>query len=294
MPIKEALFYRRIGDKKVKCELCPHLCAIAEGRRGICGVRENKDGILYSLVYGKIISSAVDPIEKKPLLHFLPGSFSYSIATAGCNLRCAFCQNREISQMPREQKIILGEDRRPEEIVEAALKHDCRSISYTYTEPTIFFEFAYDTARLARSKGLKNIFVTNGFINPAPLKEIAPYLDAANVDLKSFKDEYYRKICGARLEPVLDTLRLMKKLDIWIEITTLIIPELNDSTEELKEIASFIKNELGAGVPWHVSAFHPCYKMLDRPPTPKETIIRARDIGLKAGLKFVHPGNIIL
>jgi pyruvate formate lyase activating enzyme len=290
--MKEALFYKKAGDQKVKCELCPHFCNIAEGKVGVCGVRKNQAGTLYSLVYGKVVSSHVDPIEKKPLFHFLPGSYAYSISTAGCNFRCDFCQNWEISQMPRDQHVILGEDTTPEEVVAAALENDCRSISYTYTEPTIYFEFAYDCAKLAHEKGLKNNFVTNGYMNPPVVEMIAPYLDAANVDLKSFREEYYRKICGGKLQPVLETIKLMRKLKIWIELTTLIIPGLNDSNEELTEIANFIKNELGNDVPWHVSAFHPTYKMLDRPRTPAETLIRAREIGFKAGLKYVYAGNI--
>jgi len=265
---------------------------IAEGKRGICGVRENQGGKLYSLVYGKVISSAVDPIEKKPLFHFLPGSRSYSIATVGCNLRCDFCQNWQISQVGKG--LVAGEETSPEEIVAAALDSKCQSISYTYTEPTIYFEFAYDCAKLARAKGLKNIFVTNGFTTAAPIEMIAPYLDAANVDLKSFRDDYYRKYCGARLEPVLAAIKLYRKLNIWLELTTLIIPGLNDSDQELNEIAEWIKKELGAAVPWHVSAFRPTYKMLDRPPTPAETLVRAREIGLKAGLKYVYAGNLPL
>lgn len=290
--MKEAFFYHKLDDLKVHCELCPHNCQINDGKTGICGVRENQKGVLYSLVYGKVVSSHVDPIEKKPLFHFLPGSYSYSIATAGCNLRCDFCQNWEISQMPREQHVIPGENMTPEEVVQAALENDCASISYTYTEPTIYFEFAYDCAKLAKEKGLKNIFVTNGFMSLPVVEMIAPCLNAANVDLKSFRDEYYRKICGGRLQPVLEAIKLVKKLNIWVELTTLVIPGLNDSNEELSDIANFIKSELGEDVPWHVSAFHPTYKMLDRPRTPAETLIRAREIGIKAGLKYVYCGNI--
>ena len=292
--MKEALFYKKLEEQKVKCELCPHNCLIGDGKRGVCGVRENQGGTLYSLVYGKVVSSHVDPIEKKPLFHFLPGSYSYSISTVGCNFRCDFCQNWEISQMPRDQHVIVGEDQTPEKVIKAALDNDCQSISYTYTEPTIYFEFAYDCAKLAKEKGLKNNFVTNGYMNLPVVEMIAPYLDAANVDLKSFREDYYRKICGGELQPVLEAIKLMKKLKIWIELTTLVIPGLNDSSEELTDIASFIKNEVGDDVPWHVSAFHPMYKMLDRPRTPVETLVKARDIGLKAGLKYVYVGNIPL
>jgi pyruvate formate lyase activating enzyme len=291
--VKEALFYQKLEGQKVKCELCPHNCLIVEGRRGVCGVRENQEGKLLSLVYGKIIAAHVDPIEKKPLFHFLPGSRAYSIATVGCNFRCLFCQNYDISQMPKEERMeILGEEISPEEVVASAIENQCQSISYTYTEPTIFFEFAYDCAKRAVERGLKNNFITNGYINPEPLKMISPYLHGANVDLKSFREEFYRKICGARLAPVLKSLKLMVELKIWLEVTTLLIPELNDSNEEITEIADFIKNELGEQVPWHVSAFYPTYKMTDRPRTPAETLIRAREIGLKAGLKYVFVGNI--
>lgn len=290
--MKEALFYHKLPSSKVKCELCPHYCLISAGRRGICGVRENRGGILCSLVYGKIIASHVDPIEKKPLFHFLPGSASYSIATEGCNLRCSFCQNWEISQLPRERKEIMGEETSPETIVAEALRHSCQSISYTYTEPTIFFEYALDCAKIAQKKGLKNIFVTNGYISKPAIEMLSPHLDAANIDLKSFRENYYKKECGAHLAPILETHKLMRKLNIWIETTTLIIPGLNDSDEELSAIAAFIKKELGEDVPWHVSAFRPLYKMLDRPATPAETLVRAREIGLKLGLKYVYAGNL--
>lgn len=290
--MKEAFFYHKLPASRVKCELCPHFCLISPGRRGICGVRENQGGVLYSLVYGKVIASHVDPIEKKPLFHFLPGSASYSIATEGCNLRCDFCQNWEISQLPRERKEIMGEEISPQTVIAEALRHSCQSISYTYTEPTIFFEYALDCAKIAKQKGLKNVFVTNGFTSGPVVEKIAPYLDAANIDLKSFREEYYHKICGAHLDPVLETHKLMRKLKIWIETTTLVIPGINDSEEELAAIAGFIKNELGEDVPWHVSAFRPAYKMLDRPATPAETLVRAREIGLQQGLKYVYAGNL--
>jgi len=251
-------------------------------KRGICAVRENRSETLYSLVYGKAVARAVDPIEKKPLFHFLPGSRAYSIATAGCNFRCGNCQNFEISQMPKDRKIILGQDVSPEEIVMAAKRNNCESIAYTYTEPTIFFEYAYDTAKLARKEGIKNVFVTNGYITEEALVEIKPYLDAANIDLKSFSDDFYRKNCGARLKPVLDSIKLHKSFGIWIEITTLIIPTLNDSEEELRKIAEFIK-EVGEETPWHISQFYPTYEFIDLPRTPVATLRRAREIGLEVG-----------
>jgi pyruvate formate lyase activating enzyme len=245
-----------------------------------------------SLVYDRIIARNIDPIEKKPLFHFLPGSLSYSVATPGCNFRCKHCQNADISQLPQDRGgMVPGEPVSPAEIVEAALRHHCASISYTYTEPTIFFELAYDTAKLARKAGLKNVFVTNGYITSDALREISPFLDAANIDLKGFTDDFYKKICGARLQPVLDSIHLYKELGIWIEITTLVIPGHNDSENELRQIARFIRS-VGEGVPWHVSRFHPTYKLIDQPRTPLETLKRARQIGIDEGLRYVYEGNI--
>jgi pyruvate formate lyase activating enzyme len=290
--MKEAMFYEKLDNNLVNCNLCSHRCRkIAESKRGICGVRENIDGTLYSLVYGKAVARSVDPIEKKPLFNFLPGSRAYSIATVGCNFRCDNCQNYDISQLPSVRSTIVGEDVPPEEVVLAAKLSNCESIAYTYTEPTIFFEYALDIAKIARNEGIKNVFVTNGYITPEALKEIGPYLDAANIDLKSFSDEFYRKNCGARLEPVLDSIRLYKSLGIWIELTTLIIPALNDSEEELRKIAEFIK-EVGAEIPWHITQFHPTYKLIDKPVTPVTTLRRARQIGLEAGLRYVYEGNV--
>ncbi|MEM3587263.1 MAG: AmmeMemoRadiSam system radical SAM enzyme [Candidatus Jordarchaeaceae archaeon] len=289
--MKEAMFYKKLDDNKVQCHLCRHECVIADGKTGICGVRENREGKLYSLVYGKVISINVDPVEKKPLYNFLPGTDTYSFACPGCNFRCEHCQNYEISQMPREGQKIIGEELTPREIVSDALAMGCKSISYTYTEPTIFFEYAYEIAKLAKREGLKNIFVTNGYINEEPLRTIAPYLDAANIDLKGFTEEFYRKICGARLEPVLESIKLHKELGIWIEITTLIIPDLNDSEKELRQIAQFIKS-VGEEIPWHVTAFYPAYKLTRKPPTPVETLRKARKIGLEEGLRYVYEGNI--
>ncbi|RJP60838.1 MAG: AmmeMemoRadiSam system radical SAM enzyme, partial [Deltaproteobacteria bacterium] len=264
--MKEAMLYDKSGDGKVKCSLCNHRCTIAPLKRGVCGVRENREGILYSMVYNKAISRNIDPIEKKPIFHFFPGSESFSIATAGCNFKCLHCQNSDISQMPKDQDWIPGRDFEPKEIVSQALQHKCKSISYTYTEPTIFFEYAYDTAELAHKKGIKNVFVTNGYMTKEALHTIRPYLDAANVDLKSFSDDFYKEICGAKLNFVLDSIRTLKEIGVWIEITTLIIPTINDGEEELERIAEFIR-EVGEEIPWHVSAFHPTYKLVDRPRT---------------------------
>jgi pyruvate formate lyase activating enzyme len=288
---KEAMFYEKLKDKQVQCHLCSHHCVIKEGKRGICGVRENVDGTLHSLVYGRLISAAVDPIEKKPLFHFLPGSQAYSVATVGCNFRCLNCQNYEISQMPKPDKLILGNEVSPKQIVDAAKRYRCESIAYTYTEPTIFYEYAYDTAKLASKQGIKNVFVTNGYIAEEPLKTIAPYLDAANVDLKSFSDEFHRKVCGARLKPVLDAIKLYRELGIWIEITTLVITGMNDSEQEFRNIAQFIK-DIDNGIPWHVSRFFPHFRLMSTPPTPVETLNMARKIGLDAGLKHVYQGNL--
>lgn len=289
--MKEAYLYDRLENEKVRCLLCNHNCVITEGKTGICGVRENRSGILVSLVYGKVIASHCDPIEKKPLFHFLPGSRSYSIATVGCNFRCFFCQNADISQMPSDHNRIMGQDMTPEEIVEDALNTRSASISYTYTEPTIYYELAVDTARLASFKGLKNVFVSNGYMTEQCLEDMSPDLHAANVDLKAFTDEFYKEQCGAKLEPVLRTLETMKRLGIWLEVTTLLIPGLNDSKEELKEISRFLAN-LDTDIPWHISRFHPTYRLTDIPSTPPDTIQRARDLGYEAGLKYVYTGNL--
>ncbi len=287
------MFYEKLEDNVVKCNLCSHRCPrIADKKRGICGVRENRNGKLYSLVYGRLVARNIDPIEKKPLFHFLPGSQSYSIATVGCNFRCGNCQNYDISQLPKKQGTIIGTETTPEEIVMAAKLSNCQSIAYTYSEPTIFFEYAYDTAKLAKKEDIKNVFVTNGYITPEALQTIAPYLDAANIDLKSYSDDFYRKNCGAHLQPVLDSIKLHKKLGIWTEITTLIIPTLNDTEEELQKIAKFIKEEVGEETPWHITQFYPTYKLLDLPRTPVTILRRAREIGLKAGLRYVYEGNV--
>jgi len=286
--MKEAVFYQKLEENKVKCNLCHHKCTISPGKRGICQVRENRDGILYSLVYGKLIASHVDPIEKKPLFHFYPGSTAYSIATMGCNFHCLHCQNWEISQVKNE---IAGKETTPENIIKDALSLRCQSIAYTYTEPTIFFEYAYDTAKIAHKKRLKNIFVTNGYISEDALKDISPYLDAANIDLKSMNNKFYKNVCGANLQPVLDTIQLYHKLGIWIEITTLIIPGYNDNRKDLKRTAEFIGN-IDTNIPWHVTRFYPTYKFNNIPPTPIQTIRETVEIGKKAGLKYVYQGNL--
>jgi pyruvate formate lyase activating enzyme len=289
--IKEAMLYEKLDDGQIRCNLCAHRCAIKPGKRGVCGVRENKEGILYSLVYGTLIAENIDPIEKKPFFHVYPASLSYSIATVGCNFSCEFCQNHDISQMPRATRMISGEDFTPAEIVARAKKSGSKTIAYTYTEPTIYFELAYDTAKIALENGLKNVFVTNGFMTIEAIETIAPYLIAANVDLKSFRDEFYKQRCGARLNPVLENLKKMKEMGIWVEITTLLIPTLNDSEEELQDIAQFIAG-LGKETPWHISRFHPQFKMQNLPVTPLASLHQAAQIGKQAGLKYVYSGNV--
>ncbi|MBN2179525.1 MAG: AmmeMemoRadiSam system radical SAM enzyme [Deltaproteobacteria bacterium] len=289
--MKEAMLYEKLEGGRVRCNLCSHTCTVLPSKQGICGVRENRDGILYTLVYGTIIAENVDPIEKKPLFHVYPGSRSFSVATVGCNFQCTFCQNSDISQMPRERGKIIGREVTPEELIEKTLTSGSKTIAYTYTEPTIFFELAYDTAKIAGEKGIKNVFVTNGFMTDEAIETISPYLDAANVDLKSFDDGFYKKYCGGRLQPVLDSLKKMKELGIWVEVTTLIIPTLNDSDEELSKIARFI-HSLGNETPWHISRFHPQYKMIGLRPTPLSTLKRAKQIGTDAGLKYVYTGNV--
>ena len=289
--MKEAYLYEKKDLNKVRCLLCSHNCLIKEGSRGICGVRENQRGTLMSLVYGKVIARHADPIEKKPLFHFLPGSQSYSIATVGCNFKCLFCQNADISQMPVDHKRIWGEDMTPEIIVEDAVASRAATISYTYTEPTIYFELALDTSRLAEPKGLRNVFVTNGYMTEDCLREIGPLLHGANVDLKSFSDTFYKKQCGARLEPVLHSIKTMKELGVWVEVTTLLIPGMNDSREELSGLAGFLA-DLDPDIPWHISRFHPTYRLTHTPPTSVEIIHKTREIGYEMGLKYVYTGNL--
>ncbi|MBN2517241.1 MAG: AmmeMemoRadiSam system radical SAM enzyme [Candidatus Altiarchaeota archaeon] len=290
--MKEASLYKKRGGKKVKCYLCNQNCTILDGRRGLCGVRENQGGTLYSLVYGKLIASHVDPIEKKPLYHFLPGTKSFSIATVGCNFTCKFCQNADISQMPRDQGMIRGEDWSAKQVVEETKRNECSSIAYTYTEPTIFFEFARDCGLLAKKEGIANVFVSNGYMTGECIDAAKGWLDAANIDLKAFSDKFYRATCGARLEPILDSLKYLKKSGIWVEVTTLVIPKMNDSDEELRRAAEFIAGELGKDTPWHLSAFHPDYRMLDSPSTPLKTLLRARELGEEAGLEYIYIGNV--
>ena len=276
----------------VQCNLCAHRCRIPPGKSGICAVRANKHGVLQTLVYGKAITAHVDPVEKKPLFHFMPGSMIFSIATAGCNFHCAFCQNWDISQIskgPRGQ--IIGDAFPPDMVVATARRTGCRSIAYTYSEPTIFFEYAYGVAILAHQAGLKNVFVSNGYETPEAIALMKGAIDAANIDLKAFRDSTYRKVCGARLDPVLDSIRLMHEAGIWLEITTLVIPGENDDPGELRDIARFIAG-VSKDMPWHISRFHPDYKMMDTRATPPETLERAAAIGKEEGLRYVYIGNL--
>jgi pyruvate formate lyase activating enzyme len=286
--MKEASFYKRLEEKRVQCNLCPHNCKINKGKTGFCKVRKNIDGILYSLVYGSPISCNLDPIEKKPLFHFYPGSKAYSIATVGCNMRCKHCQNADISQV--KQCISPSYEISAEEIVKQAKNCNAGSIAYTYTEPTIFYEYALDIAKLAHKNGLKNVFVTNGYISKEPLEEIAPYIDGVNIDLKGINERFYSDICSAHLQPVLDTINIYVNLDIWIEITTLIIPDYNDDEKELKKIATFIY-DINPCIPWHVTGFYPTYKLINSIPTPLSTLEKAASIGKETGLDYIYLGN---
>jgi len=292
--VKEAYLYRKLSNKNVQCRTCSHYCTLAPSQRGKCGVRENIDGKLYALNYGKAIAINIDPIEKKPFYHFLPGSHSLSIATVGCNFSCLNCQNWEISQAFKGAKEIPGEIVLPERIVELAIENKVESISYTYTEPTIFLEYALDTMKLAKNAGLKNNFVSNGFMSEESAKLVIPYLDANNIDIKGFSNEFYQKICGGKLDPVLNTAKLMKKSGVWVEITTLVIPTLNDNEETFEKIAKWIYENLGPETPWHVSQF--CgsisWRLQHIPDTPVETLEKAIEIGRKVGLKYVYIGNI--
>lgn len=295
----KAKLFKKLAGKKVKCTACKHYCEIPPGRCGICGVRQNVDGELFSLVYGRPASTAVgiDPIEKKPLFHFSPGSEVFSIGTLGCNFACSFCQNWDISQGSKNIDDVLeiinktSYDLPPGKIVQYCKKEGIPSIAYTYNEPTVFFEYTYDTAVQAHKEGIKNIYVSNGYTSKEALDKIAPYLDAANIDLKAFTDKFYQKVCRGRLKPVLETIEHYVKKKIWIEITTLIIPDQNDSDSELKNIAEFLA-ELDKDIPWHISKFTPQYKMQDAVPTPDEKLMRAYEIGREAGLNFVYTGNI--
>lgn len=292
--MKEAILYKKIVGGKVKCLNCAHYCIILPGKRGICGVRENINGKLYALNYKKLVALHIDPIEKKPFYHFLPGSYSLSMATVGCNFKCLNCCNADISQAPKPNKEVFGETVSPEEIVEIALENKLPSISYTYTEPTIFSEYALETMKIAKKKGLKNNWVTNGYWSKELFDLISPYLDAANVDLKFFSEKDYLKYSGGKLQPILDNLKRLKEKKIWVEITTLVIPTISDSPNLFEKIALFIKEELGTETPWHISQFSGAisWKLKHLPDTPLETLEKAIEIGKNVGLKYIYIGNV--
>lgn len=293
--MREAILYDKLEKKWIRCRLCQHRCFIGDGKRGLCGCRVNKNGQLFTTNYGRAIAAHVDPMEKKPLYHFLPGTKIYSLAAPGCNFRCRFCQNSEISQIA--QNINVGNlervtvDLPPAAIVQAALKERCPAIAYTYTEPTVFFEYALATAKIAKEAGLKNVFVTNGYQTEEAITKMAGVIDAVNVDLKSFSEDFYQRICGAKLKPILNNIKLFHEKGIWVEVTTLIIPENNDSAAELKKIAGFLAN-ISPDLPWHLSRFHGDYKMANLKETPLETLETAYRIGRAAGLNYVYIGNV--
>ena len=288
--MKPAKWWEPEGDK-VHCFLCPRHCRIGEDQAGFCYIRKNVGGALYSLAHSQPCALQVDPIEKKPLFHFLPGTRIFSIGTAGCNMGCKFCQNWEISKSKSNQ--VGAVQLTPEAAVATAMRHGCRSIAYTYNEPTIWGEYVIDIARQARPRGIRSVMVTNGYITPEAVRDIYPWIDAANVDLKAFTDQFYAKVTLTHLEPVLETIRQLRKMDVWIELTTLLIPTLNDSEEEIRRLANWVVDSLGDQVPLHFTAFHPDFRLTHLPDTPPETVAKARQIAKEAGIQFVYEGNVI-
>ena len=286
--MKQALFYKKLKNKIVQCQLCPHFCSLKEGEKGKCGVRENQNGKLMNLVYNHPCSLVLDPIEKKPLYHFLPGEESLSIATVGCNLACQHCQNYDISQA----KSISIKEVKAEEVIKEAKDKGVKIIAYTFTEPTIFYEYMLEIAKLAKKSEIKNIIVSNGFINPEPLRELCKYIGGANIDLKSISDDFYKKICRARVKPVLESLKILKQENVWIEITNLLIPGLNDSNGDIKKLVDWVKDNLGLEIPIHFTAFYPTHKLTHLPRTSLSTLKRARGLALDAGIKYVYTGNL--
>jgi pyruvate formate lyase activating enzyme len=286
----EASWYSKRENGEVRCELCPRLCILRPGDRGSCRVRVNIGGTLYSLVYGRIAAIHVDPIEKKPLLHFLPGAKALSIATAGCDLACAFCQNWSISQAYPEEA--QAQTFTPQDVVDLAKREGCPVIAYTYNEPTVFFEFMLDCARLARKNGIRNVWVTAAYITPGPLRELAKYLDAANVDIKGIRDDYYRKYCDGHVQPVLDAVRILEEAGVHLEITNLVLPGANDSEQDLRDLASWVRQNLGPDAVLHFSRYFPMYKMEQPGPTPESTLLEARRIAREQGLHYIYIGNL--
>lgn len=287
---REAMFYKQLDEQTVQCQLCPRRCTLSNGQRSFCRVREPKDGKLYSLVYELPCTVHIDPIEKKPFFHVLPGATAFSIATAGCNLRCKFCQNWSISQSPPEDTD--NEELSSEDVVNLAIKNNCPTIAYTYTEPTVFYEYMVDTAKLAKSRGLINLYHTGGFINPQPAEELTRYLNAANVDLKGFDQKYLEEICQEDLEVVLDLLKILKRNGVWVEITNLVVPTLNDDMDKIREMAQWIKQNLSEDTPLHFSRFWPQYKLRNLYPTPVQTLEKAWQTAVDVGLNYVYIGNV--
>ncbi|MDY9926760.1 AmmeMemoRadiSam system radical SAM enzyme [Methanosarcina sp.] len=288
--IHEAMFYEKLAENNVRCNLCAHRCKINPGKRGICGVRENCEGTLFSLVYGAVASEAVANIEIKPLYHYYPGSLAYSVGTIGCNFRCSHCQNWTLSRAAPED--ISPETLSPSQLVRQAKMADCQSVSWTHNEPTMWYEYTYDGAKLAKEEGLGTSYVTNGYITPEALRQIAPYLDAFSVDIKAFSEVFYRKTCGSKLAPVLEASRLAKQLGIHVEVVNLIVPTHNDSSDELRELSRWVYENLGRDTPLHFNRFHPHYEMKDPSPTPIKTLDRARSIAIDEGMRFVYVGNV--
>lgn len=289
--VREALYYDKLPDKKIQCRLCPHECRVADLERGSCGVRENRAGTYHTLVYGTPCTAHTDPVEKKPVFHFFPGATAFSIATAGCNFVCKFCQNWEISQKRPEQ--IKSYPLSPKEVVAAAQRQGAKMIAHTYTEPVIFYEYMLDCARTGKTAGIPNIMISNGYIREKPMRELLPFLGAVKIDLKAFSDSFYRDMCAGTLRPVLDTLTLLKAEGVWLEIVVLLIPTLNDSLKEIKQMSAWIYKELGPFVPLHFTRFYPTFMVKNLPPTPPETCMNARSTALDAGLRYVYVGNML-
>lgn len=288
--LREAMFYERLDKDTIQCRLCPRNCVLKNGMRGFCRAREPRDGTHYTLVYANPTAIHVDPIEKKPLFHFLPGTSAFSIATAGCNFRCKYCQNWEISQSPPEDTTNYYLP--PEDAVKKAAQYGSLTIAYTYTEPSIFYEYMLDTAKLARQSAIKNIYHSNGSLNQKPLEELLPYLDGANIDLKGFSQEFYSEICEGYLDTVLNTIKTLKKNGVHVEITNLIIPSLNDNPAGIRKMCAWIREEVGKDTPLHFSRFYPTFKLRNLTPTPLETLEEARRVAIKEGLEYVYIGNV--
>jgi len=289
-PIKEAMYYKQVPDVRVECELCPRGCKVADLERGYCGVRENRSGKYYTLVHSRVCSLNVDPIEKKPLFHYLPGTRAYSIATAGCNIECKFCQNWQISQFRPEQ--IENIKITPDEVIRFAKDKRCKTVAYTYSEPVVFYEYMYDTAKAGKKEGVGSVMISNGYIKKDPLIKLCKELSAVKIDFKAFTEKFYKETCSGELKPVLETLLTLKEIGIWFEIVMLIVPTLNDSEKELKDMCSWINKNLGPDVPIHFTRFHPTYKIKNLPPTPVKTLEKARDIAIESGLNFPYVGNV--